>query len=212
MNKVDLVKEAIAKALRRESKLSGEAWNVPALSSLNIRHLMNNLGAISTRYWDCGVHVGGLFCSTIWENDNLKSATANDNFQSDETGDIKYEPQFLANVSKCLSENTSFKLIKRDTFDVKPEEIVGPIDLYLFDADHSYNSQYKAISAFLSAMADEFILCVDDYDWKEVYEATQAGIKDAGLEILFEETWKGNDHDNEGAWNGYHIALLKKKS
>jgi len=211
MDKIQLIKDAIAKALRRESKLSGQAWDVPALSSLNIRHLMNNLGAISTRYWDCGVHVGGLFCSTIWHNDNLKSATANDNFQSDETGAIKYESMFLENVSKCLPANTSFQLIKRDTFDVKPEEIVGPIDLYLFDADHSYNSQYKAIGAFLPVMAEEFILCVDDYDWKEVHEATQAGIRDAELQILFEEIWKGNDHDNEGAWNGYYIALLKKK-
>lgn len=208
--KIEAIKEAIEKAKNHQSKMDQTAWSVPALSSLKIRHLMNNLGAISTKYWDCGVHVGGLFCSTIRNNPNIVWAGANDNFASDETGDIKYEPQFRANVEKCLPENTTFTLRKQDTFEVVTPGIASGIDLYLFDADHSYESQRKAMTHFLPAMADTYIACIDDYDWEDVAKGTEDGIKEAGVSVLFKEVWVGNNHDNDGAWNGFAIYLLKK--
>lgn len=209
--KIQAIKEAIEKAKNHQSKMDQVAWSVPALSSLKIRHLMNNLGAISTRYFECGVHKGGLFCSTIRNNPNLVMATANDSFASDETSDDKAWPQFTANGAMCKSKETEFAVIVGDTFNVDPSVIVGPIDLYLFDADHGYDSQRKAITHFLHAMADEFIMCIDDMDFPEVWNGTMDGLAEAPVEILFEEIWKGNDHDNDGAWNGYGIYLLKKK-
>ncbi len=172
-NKIAAIKEAIEKAKDHQSKMDETAWSVPALSALKIRHLMNNLGAISTRYFECGVHKGGLFCSAIRSNPNLLMATANDSFASDETNEDKAWPQFIFNSGKCKSEKTEFAVIVGDTFEVDPSIIVGPVDLYLFDADHSYESQRKAMSHFLPAMADEFIVCVDDYDWEDVSCGTQ---------------------------------------
>lgn len=222
MNKIELIIDAIERAKNHQSKMDDVAWSVPALSSLKIRHLMNNLGAISTRYWECGVHKGGLFCSTIRNNPNIIIAGANDSFESDENSEDKALPQFESNVMKCKSPDTTFVLRIGDTFELDP--ITGPtgIDLYLFDADHSYESQRKAMTHFLPAMADEFIVCVDDYDWRDVEFGTQDGIRrdlekrDQGgvgalVEVLFEERFVGNDHDNDGYWNGFYIALLKKK-
>lgn len=211
--KIEAIKEAIEKAKNHQSKMDDVAWSVPALSSLKIRHLMNNLGAISTRYLECGVHKGGLFCSTI-RNNGLEWAIANDNWASDE--DVhnvdQAQPQFMANVRACKSDNTRFAPYKCNTFDLDPALITEPIDLYLFDADHSYQSQRKAMTYFLPAMADEFIVCVDDFDWEDVWRGTSDGIiLDSNCEILFSETWQGNDHDNDGAWNGFYVALLKKK-
>lgn len=207
--KIKAIKEAIEKAKNHQSKMDDVAWSVPALSSLKIRHLMNNLGAISTKYLECGVHIGGLFCSTI-ANNSLLTATANDSFASDETGEIKYEPQFRANVTKCLPGNTIFTFRKGDTFEIPPMHVPSGIDLYLFDADHSYESQRKAMTHFLPAMADTYIACIDDYDWEDVAKGTEDGIKEAGVSVLFKEVWVGNNHDNDGAWNGFAIYLLKK--
>lgn len=212
MINVDNVKDAIEKALRRESKLTPLAISVPALSSLNIRHLMNNLGAISEHYMEHGVHRGGLFCSTIFKNNNLKSATAVDSFESDVTNNEGAEKDFLDNVKLCGPLPYNDVLWHNRSFDVDPKFISNPIDLYLFDADHSEDSQCKALTHFISAMADEFIFCVDDYDWKEVQEGTERGIVETGVEVLFSSVWKGNDHDNEGAWNGFAVFLLKKKA
>jgi hypothetical protein len=206
--KIQAIKDAIEKAKNHQSKMDETAWSVPALSSLKIRHLMNNLGAISTRYQECGVHKGGLFCSAI-RNNNLEWAVANDNWASDDVSEDKAYPQFIDNVSKCVSPSTNFVCFKSDTFDLVPDEI--GFDLYLFDADHSYESQRKAMTHFLPAMADEFILCVDDHDWQDVWLGTHDGLKEANVDILFEEPFKGGDHDNDGWWNGFYVALLKKK-
>lgn len=211
MNKIQLVKEAIEKAKKRESKMDEVAWSVPALSSLNIRHLMNNLGASSTNYLECGVHRGGLFCSTI-RNNNLDIALAIDSFESDKVTGENIEAEFDKNSLNCVegTDTAIFKTVS-DTFSVDPNTMPIEIDLYLYDAAHDYDSQRNAMSWFLDNMADEFVVCVDDYDWPEVQEGTQHGIADAGVEILFEEVWKGNDHDNDGNWNGFYIAVLKKK-
>jgi hypothetical protein len=211
MNKIELIEQAIEKAIRRESKLTPLAMAVPALSSLNIRHLMNNLGSISTRYLEHGVHKGGLFCSTIFKNDNLKVVNAVDSWASDVTNEDKAEPQFLDNVSLLKPFDTSLAIFKEDSFSIHPDVILGQIDLYLFDADHSEDSQCRALTHFLPAMADEFIFCVDDWDFPEVEAGTWRGLKESGVAILFQWIAAGNDHDNNGMWNGFAVFLLKKK-
>lgn len=211
MDKIELIKAAIEKADNLQSKMDDVAWSAPALSSLRIRHLMNNLGAISTRYFESGVHKGGIFCSVIRNNPNIINATANDSFASDENSDDKAYPQFEANALKCKSVDTVLSVLIGDSFEVDPTMIQGPVDLYCFDADHSFESQRKAVTHYLSAMADEFIMCVDDYDWNEVSTGTRDGLKDAGVEILYEKIFKGNNHDNESWWNGFAVFLLKKK-
>ncbi len=211
--KIQAIKDAIEKAKNHQSKMDQVAWSVPALSSLKIRHLMNNLGGISTRYFECGVHKGGLFCSTIRNNDNLLYASANDSFASDEINDDKAYPQFVENFLKCKAGSTVIDVIVSDTFEIHQEsmKVISPIDLYLFDADHSYDSQRKAMTHFLPAMADEFIVCVDDHDWQDVWLGTHDGLKESNVDILFEVAFKGGDHDNDGWWNGFYVALLKKK-
>lgn len=210
--KIIAIKDCIERAKNHQSKMDQTAWGVPALSSLKIRHLMNNLGAISTNYLECGVHRGGLFCSTLINNTHLR-ATANDNFASDIVTGEDIEHEFAINRKKCtvVSQWPYIEVKKCDTFDVNPSTIDGPIDLYLFDSDHSYESQRKAMTHFLPAMADEFIICVDDYDWPDVFKGTQDGIEDSRCQVLFYDIWAGNNHDNDGAWNGFFIALLKKK-
>lgn len=213
MDKISLIRDAIEKADNLQSKMDEVAWSAPALSSLRIRHLMNNLGAISTRYFESGVHKGGIFCSVIRNNPNIVNATANDSFASDENSDDKAYPQFETNALKCKSAETILSVLIGDSFEVDPDMIQGPIDLYCFDADHSYDSQRRAVTHYLSAMADEFIMCVDDWDWEEVSKGTRDGLASIYeyVEILYEKVFKGNNHDNEGWWNGFAVFLLKKK-
>lgn len=211
VNKIDQIKEAIEKADKLESKLTPLALAVPALSSLRIRALMNNLGSISSRYMENGVHKAGLTCSTICNNSNLLSLTAIDSWASDETNDDKAEPQFDENVAMLKPLDTKLQKIKSDSFAVDPKDIDGPIDLYLYDSDHSEKAQYDALLHYLPCLADEFIWCVDDLDFPEVIHGTERALKDAPVEVLFRKDFKGNDHDNMSYWNGFMVALLKKK-
>lgn len=211
MTKIEQIEECISRAERRESKITPLALAVPGLTSLNIRHLLNNLGAISTRLLEVGSHKGCTFCSTIFKNDNIISAISIDSFESDLTNEDKAEPQFLDNVTICKPSETKFRLIKGDSFSVVFDNILRPIDIYIYDGNHSEEAQRKGVTHFISLMADEFIFLVDDYDWPEVQKGTMDGIAEAGCEILFEKVFIGNDHDNDGWWNGFVVFLLKKK-
>ncbi len=207
----ELIDLAVERAIARQSKLSPDAMRVPMLGSLQIRHLLNNLGGLASHYLEHGVHKGGSFCSTIFMNP-LLTATAVDSFESDLTNQVDpAEPIFLENVNQFLHPGTTFQLIKSDSFAVDPAEIEYPIDLFYFDGDHSYESQKKALTHFASAMDTEFIYCVDDYMLEEVRKGTQDGIEEAGFQKLYErELVTSSEYDNESWWRGWYVALLKK--
>jgi len=105
--KIDAINLAIDNAAKRESNLKPDNFDVPALASLQIRHLLNNLGALASNYLECGVHKGGCFTSTISLNDNIKFATAVDSFESDHMDGETAKPQFLSNTEKHKSIKTN---------------------------------------------------------------------------------------------------------
>jgi hypothetical protein len=215
--KIQAIKEAIEKAKNHQSKMDQTAWSVPALSSLKIRHLMNNLGAISTKYMEHGVHKGGIFCSVLRNNPNIEIAYWGDSFASDKITGEDVENQFMENAMKCISGTDTILLGEvSDTFDL-PSNFGDDVDLYLFDADHSYASQRKAMTHFLPSMANEFIVCVDDWQYGDVKRGTIDGLVDSGCHILFQEElvnpepYTEDQHLNDLWWRGYAIFLLRKK-
>jgi len=215
--KIIAIKDAISRADNLQSKMDATAWSVPALSSLRIRHLMNNLGAISTRYMEHGVHKGGIFCSVLRNNPNIEIAYWGDSFESDKITGENVERQFIENAMKCINGTDTTLLGQVDnTFDLPPDFAEG-IDMYCFDADHSYESQRKAMTHFLPSMADTFIVCVDDWQYGDVKRGTIDGLLDSGCEILFQqellntEPYTEDQHRNDEWWRGFYLALLKKK-
>lgn len=217
MNKTHPIKEAIEKALKRESKLTTEALEVPSMTSLNIRHLLNNLGAISENYLECGSHLGGHFCSVIFGNNNLKSAVAIDNYSEfDRSGTAR--KGFLDNVEMFAPKEKLFywKLITEDCFTVKEISTRGSLnqkfDLYNYDAQHTESAQQMAVSHFLPNLTKEFIMVVDDWSFDGVESGTRNGIILSGLEVLFEQIFitPENEQPNEHWHNGYAIFYLKQ--
>lgn len=207
----ELIETAIENAIQRKSKLTDEALRVPMLGSLQIRHLLNNLGSLATHYLEHGVHKGGSFCSTVFQNE-LLTATAVDCFASDATNLVDpAQPIFMNNAERFLHPDTKFRLIVSDSFEVKPEQIQVGIDLYYFDGDHAYESQRKALTHFKENMAEEFVYVVDDYMLDDVKRGTMDGIKQAGYEILFEkELITNSEYDNDSWWRGFAVFLLRK--
>lgn len=213
--KIIAVREAVNRGIQRQSKLDALALSVPGLMSLNIRHILNNLGTISTKYCEIGIHVGGSFCSTLYKNENLKEAIAIDCWLSDQTEGHDYQKQFESNLLMCGGQSflPITQIIKEDSFSVNLDTLPRDIDLYYFDGSHDEDSQRKALTYYLPVLADTFIFCVDDYMLPEVKKGTQDGIKESGCEILYENEFiTDHEYDNESFWRGWYLALLKKKS
>lgn len=209
---IEEVKQAVHKGINRQSKLTDEALAVPGLMSLNIRHLLNNFGAISTIVCDHGSHVGGSFCSMVYKNENIKTAIAIDSWVSDETEGKTYFLDFMKNARKFSPPNTKQYIEKSDSFSLNLEMIPKDIDLYYFDASHDFYSQKNGLIYYLPNLADTFIFCVDDYMLDEVRRGTQEGIAESNCEVLYENEFvTDHEYDNETFWRGWYAALLKKK-
>lgn len=210
--KIRAIRFAITKAEAFQSKLSAEALGVPFLGSLKIRALLNNLGELATHFLEAGSHKSGSFTSTLFGNSNIKSATAIDSWESDETSEDKAYPQFIANTQKFKPETTALNVIVGDCWEVDLALIPNKIDLYSYDCGHSESDQCKALTYYLPVLDDIFIYCCDDFGWPEVKAGTKHGIEECGLEILFEQEFvTDHEYDNMSWWTGYYIALLKKK-
>ena len=220
-DKIRAIEQAIAQAVAHSSNLTPDALSVPGFTSPNIRHLMNNLGALSTRYLEIGVHKGGSFCSTIYGNPNLSHVTAIDHWIDLYGGkdyDLPTFKEFMCHAADHVDPGTNLSITRSPLFDVNPGKIVGPIDLYYYDADHSQQYQCDQIPYFLPCLDQEFVMCVDDFSWDQVRMGTIQGLGKANLHIV--KDWeftvsKPGQHWEQMAgepwWNGFYVALLRKQ-
>lgn len=205
MEKIDLIKEAIRKGVNHNSKLDDLAFGVGSFTSPNIRHILNNLGSISKKYLEIGLHLGGTFVATCYGNKELE-ATGVDNW-SQFNNDDQTKNDCLKTVEKLLADQP-VKVVDKDCFRIT-DEIEKGFDFYLYDGSHDKVSQHDALTYFKDYMADEFILVVDDASWGTVREGTFSGIKDAGLTILY-EIFLFDGIEGGAFWNGLMVFLLKK--
>lgn len=209
MDKIQLIKEAIRDAVAHKSKLTDQQLAVGGFTSIKIRHLLNNLGAISKGYYEIGSHIGCSLVSACYGNDNLTSIIACDSF-CEFQNDGQTKSQFIQNANSNLGDK--YRLIEKDCFTVEQHELSPEIDLYLFDGSHDYPSQKKGMTYTLPMLMDEVIVCVDDTSWQAPRRGTFDGISELGYEVLYEQSlWDGVDSNSEQWWNGFLIALIKKK-
>lgn len=204
MGEIEQIQDAIARADRKESKLPEEVFQIGGYTSDRVRCLLNNLGAISSNYLEIGLHRASTFVAANFDNNLISYAI--DNFSELEDGTV--EKECSDNLKKF---NINCMFFNQDCFTVDRSQI-NDIDFYLYDGNHSYESQKQALTYFIDCMADEFVLVVDDYNWEDVQKGTRDGIKEIGAEVLFEvHLDKPGLDPADGWWNGIYLALLKKK-
>lgn len=208
------IAQAIMNANLFNSKLNQDILRLEGYSNPKNRHLLNNLLELEdANYLEIGTWKGSTFISSLFEN-SPTTAYAIDNWSEFSEG---AKATFLGAADKYLKES-NYTFIEEDCFQVDLSKIKNPIDIYLFDGEHTYDSHYKSIDYYLPAMADTFILIVDDYDpvpnWTQVKEATEQSIKDNNLNILYDQHLTSNGLRNEAGewWNGYYVALLEKNN
>ncbi|MFI5220481.1 MAG: class I SAM-dependent methyltransferase [Bacteroidia bacterium] len=217
MTKIELIKQAIRSAEQNFSALSepssSQVLDLPGFTSHKVKHLMNNLGAISTNYLEIGIHKGSTFIAT-WYKNKLERATGIDNYSQFDEDKLSKKLFWTAmDIARYADSKTALTIIDKDCFVINEENIDlgSPIDMYMYDGSHDYYSQKKAIAYYDKALADEFILVIDDYNWVDVRRGKEDGIKEAGYKILFEQHLTTHiESDENGWWNGIYVALLKK--
>jgi hypothetical protein len=196
------VESSISLAEQLKSKLDRAAFRARGFTSPKVRHLLNNLGSLEgLDYLEIGVHRGATFVAANYRN-QLASATAVDNWSEfAEDGTVKAE--FLHNCSTLLAPG-SYRFLEQDAFTVSREQFRAPINFYLYDGEHSFEAQRKALTHFYALLDDVFVFVVDDYTWEAARAGTQDAIGELGFEVLLERELI------DGWWNGLYVSVLKK--
>lgn len=213
MNKIyqNHIQKCLYNAEYRKSNLPRAILNMDGMSGYKTRHFYNNiLNMPDARYLEIGTWKGSSTCSGMYGNS--ATITCIDNWSL--FGGPKSE--FLENLEKYKGDN-NVNVIEADCFHVEVSTL-PKFNIYLYDGNHSEESQYKALTHYINCLDDTFILIVDDWNWKDVRNGTYRAIKDLNLTIEYKKEIRltsNNSHTHitrakRTWWNGIFIAVLSK--
>jgi len=205
---INHVQKSIKLADLETSKLTKDILLINGMSSNKVRHLLNNICSLpNSRYLEVGTWKGSTLISSLYKN-NLKEAIAIDNWA------LFNGPKniFLKNCAKFLPVN-SFEFHEGDCFKIDLSQIIkNPINIYFYDGEHSFESQYLAFKYYNQYLDDNFIAIVDDYNWDRVKQGTQVAFKELNYKIVFEQYLPSkSNRDVSSWWNGIYIAVISKE-
>lgn len=199
------IKLAIDQADKLSSKIDAVTMSgLQGLSSPRVRHLLNNLAAQSKSYLEIGCYLGGTLKAALHGN-NIYAAAIDNFSMSPETRD-----QFFKNT-----EGLNFDFFESDSFSFDINKLKQPIDLYFYDGHHSVDAQYKAVSYFLPAMADEFVMVIDDWDMNKVRVGTHTALIDYKIKPIEKYELAGASGQRLEArlnswWGGIVVMKIRK--
>ena len=206
------VDAALQLALAGGGSLPDRLLAMPGLSGRKYRRFINALiGNLEVpRYLEVGCYTGSTACTALFGN--RASATLIDNWS--QFGGRK---EFDANLASIESPDLHVAVVERD-FRTVDAASLGTHDVYLFDGPHAEADQYDGIANFQDALATDFILVVDDWNWPSVRAGTRRALEATGCAIHHAveiRTTADNSHPaiNGAAsdWhNGYFVACLRK--
>ena len=213
----NLIDDSIKKAYSLNSKIPYWIKNLTGLSGRKFRYFINNLieSFPNPKYLEIGSWIGSTSCSASYKN-KLKISCV-DNWS--ETFENIKEPRdlFLLNINKCLEKETEFQLYDID-FRHLDYKTIGKFNIFFVDGPHHREDHYDVIKIAQDALESEYILIVDDWNWKQVREGTFEAIKDLKLNIQSNIEIRTTQDDLrplfEGKFtdwhNGYSFFVLKK--
>jgi len=201
------IKKAIAEADKLQSKIDDTAMSqLQGLSSPRVRHLLNNLSAQVNSFLEIGCYLGGTLKAALRGNDHLYAAAIDNFSMSPDT-----RQQFYDNI-----KDLKVDFFEEDSFSFDVRKIKKPIELYFFDGCHSVEAQYKAVSYFLPAMANEFVMVIDDWDANKVRVGTHTALIDYKIKPIEKYELKGatgqSVEEREASWwGGLGIFKIRKR-
>jgi len=178
-----ILNDSLQKSLFLESKITDEIKELGGLSGKKYRYLINNLVSSmkAPKYLEIGSWMGSTACSAIYGN-QLK-ITCIDNWSEFLTKVENPKEVFEKNINNYLTEKIDFNLLNRDFREIDYDSI-GQYNLFLFDGPHNFQDHVDGVMMPQSALDNEYILIVDDWNWKQVREGTFKAIEDSKLDVI----------------------------
>jgi hypothetical protein len=207
------VSSALQATLTGGGKVPEDLLAIAGQSGRKYRQFVNTLvGSIEdARYLEVGTLTGSTLCSAIYGN--KVTATTIDNWS--QFGGPK--EKFARNLQRFKGAEAEVTTIDAD-FRAVDFGALGKFNVYLFDGPHTLKDQSDGVELALPALDEQFVLIVDDWNWKPVRLGTMTAIERLHLEIGYMAEIRttldgstGPAHGPAGDWhNGYCITVLSK--
>jgi len=211
-----LLQRAMENALALETKLPGWIRSMDSMSGRKYRGLINTLveGMPTPRYLEVGSWAGSTACSAI--SGNRMTACCIDNW-SEFNGP---NDTFQRHIKRVVTPAVNFRFIEAD-FRSVDFAALGKFNIYCFDGPHSERDHIDGVSIAQPALDDEYLLIIDDWNWKQVRDGTMKALESLRVKIIAQiqiHTTQDNSHPTVlrrqfSDWhNGYFIAVCRKSS
>lgn len=190
--------------------------DVEGLSTARVCNLLNDLVANLKEgeyYLEIGTWKGLTLSSAIYKNKG-KKAVACDKFRfwGKWTGwGFVAKRNLLNNIKKYGKDGAEVKFHHMTSQELFNKKLVPQnVKVYFYDGDHSYEGTKHGVVEAAPYLSEESYLLMDDWNDKDIQKATYEGFKEAGLEIVWERSLKGENGNPDGWWNGLGVFYLKK--
>jgi hypothetical protein len=207
------VDDAFAFARVAGRAAGGDLLAIQGMSGWRYRIFINRLvrTLAPTSYLEVGSWMGSTLCSVI--AGNRVWAVAIDDWS--QFGGPRQA--FFENVARFRGAEARVGVIEADFRKVDFGGL-GPFQIYLFDGPHGEQDQLDGIAMALPALAREFILIVDDWNYPPVPAGTMRAVAACGLTIEHSVEIKTSQdgshpavHSEHSEWhNGYFFGVVSK--
>jgi hypothetical protein len=207
-----IIERSFQNAENNISKITNDIIIMEGMTGIKTRHFYNNLlNTEDARYLEIGTWKGSSVCSAMCGN--KAKVICIDNWS--QFGGPKSE--FLVNFEKFKGENEA-TFIENDCYNVDISTL-PKFNIYMYDGNHAYENHYNALLHYYNCLDDIFIFIVDDWNWKDVRDATINSIQKLNLKVLYEKEIKTTNNDTHPEWgsseqkewhNGIYVAILQK--
>ena len=219
---VQHAKNSFAKALQHTSRLSnqdfmntqaaadwrgsviknGRKSSLKDLTEFREYHLLNNLCSLpGSSHLHVGLLGGDSFVAALYGNElSLVQKVGLDWFKE------CTEELFYRNCYTFLPQD-SFRIIKSACFSINKNIFTHPINIYFYDADHTEESNRKALTEYNDLFANVFIAVFDDWNWDFVRRGAFRGFDELGYTILYQNVLDGG---KEPLRKLQYVAVIRK--
>lgn len=200
------VNSSIFKANNFESNINEDILNYPGMTGYKTRHFYNNICSLpNCRYLEIGTYNGSSSISSLYKN-KIDAVFIDNWFLSGSDKNI------FNNAINKYNTGSKIKVFDSDCWKINLDEIENKFNVYLYDAGHSYEDQYKAISYYYTKLEENCIILIDDWNRPEVRNGTLDAFRDLNIKIKFKyEIFTPEPHYIHGVkdwWDGIGIFII----
>ena len=217
---VTAVNSAIENSMNNTSKCSDFTLDIEGLTSHKVKHFLNNLcESKDVRYLEVGTWHGATFCSALegnniqaicidsWHTNDIEPMREVDGWQSKDGNPLKI---FQDNLLQVKGENKVIGFNEPvESLDLT--KIPHTSNIVFYDGDHTYEQTKNFLDRYYDKFEETMILVVDDWNWNQIQEATNAHIQEKEYKVLYTKEIKTTGEDPNDYWNGLGIFVLRKK-